>query len=339
MIFYKLFRYFCFLILLIITGFYFFRTVEIPYLSNLYSTIDRIYAEIPDNFRDESDPDLETLITQESLDLLQEPRMIIDGFFSNISTEYALEESIVRNHNNLEYLISEYLQYYDFFRDLIVYNDNRIVYKYSQFYSSSIINFEYKKTLRNNDNVTVEFVFDLAMLQAELNKKHTRMYLYYNGLFLYGKSLQNVSQEDIAKYIRPYQSSANTQKTFYNSKNLYVHTITDTLKHPLTLFIVDEPRGFNLGYLSQLLFILFFPALFILLAILDQVILHKIKNSEDSRVHNSNLKSIITSNLEDNNSLDWIDQWAELGDIVEKDIIEKDIIHTETIQEEKEKEE
>ena len=219
MIFYKLFRYFCFLILLIVTSFYFFRTVEIPYLSNLYNTIDRVYAEIPNNFRGDNTTDLETLITQSSLDLLQEPQMLINDFFNNISTEYALEESIIRNHNSLEYLISEYLQYYEFFKDLIVYYDDGIIYKYSQFYSTSIINFEYEKKLRNNDNVTVEFVFDLAMLQSELNKMNTRMYLYYNDQFLYGKHLQNISQEDIEKYIKPYQNSSNKKIPFYNSKN------------------------------------------------------------------------------------------------------------------------
>ena len=339
MIFYKLFRYLCFLILLIITGFYFFRTVEVPYLSNLYNTIDRIYTEIPNNFKSENDTDIETLITQNSLDLLQEPQMIVNNFFNNISTEYALEESIMRNHNNLEYLISEYLQYYDFFRDLIVYKDDGIVYKYSQFYSTSTINLEYKKMLRNNNTVTVDFVFDLAMLQSELNKTDARMYLYYNNKFLYGKHLQNISQEDIEKYIKPYQNSSNQQKSFINSKNLYVHTITETLKYPLTVFMIDEPAGFNVGYLLQFLFILFFPVLFVLLAVLDQIIFYKIKNSENNKTHNSNLKNIINSNLEDHNSLDWIDQWAELGDIVEKDIIEKENIYRENILEEKEKEE
>ena len=283
--------------------------------------------------------DLETLITQSSLDLLQEPQMLINDFFNNISTEYALEESIIRNHNSLEYLISEYLQYYEFFKDLIVYYDDGIIYKYSQFYSTSIINFEYEKKLRNNDNVTVEFVFDLAMLQSELNKMNTRMYLYYNDQFLYGKHLQNISQEDIEKYIKPYQNSSNKKIPFYNSKNLYVHTITDTLKYPLTVFIIDEPKGFNMGYLLQFLFILFFPVLFILLVVLDQVIFYKIKNSESKKVHNSNLKNIINSNLEDDNSLDWIDHWAELDDIVEKDIIEKDNINIENMLEEKDKEE
>ena len=75
-----------------------------------------------------------------------------------------------------------------------------------------------------------------------------------------------------------------------------------------------------MGYLLQFLFILFFPVLFILLVVLDQVIFYKIKNSESKKVHNSNLKNIINSNLEDDNSLDWIDHWAELDDIVEKDI-------------------
>ena len=338
MIFYKLLRYLCFLILLTITSFYFFRTVKIPYLSSLYNTIDRIYVEIPNNFRGKDGTDLETSITQLSLDLLQEPQTIIDDFFNNISTEYALEESIVRNHNNLEYLISEYLQYYEFFKDLIVHDDNVVIYKYSQFYSSSTINFEYKKMLRNDNKVTVEFVFDLAMLQSKLNKMNTRMYVCYDNKFLYGKHLQNISKEDIEKHIRPYQNFGKQQKSFYNSKNIYVHTITDTLEYPLTVFVIDEPKGFNMGYLSQFLFILFFPALFVLLVVLDQVVFYKIKNSESNRAHNSNLKNIITSNLEDNNSLDWIDQWAELGDIVEKDIIEKDNTHTETVLEEKNEE-
>ena len=70
--------------------------------------------------------------------------------------------------------------------------------------------------------------------------------------------------------------------------------------------------------------------------ILDQVVLYRIKNSENSRAHNSKLKSIISSNLEDDNSLDWIDHWAELEDIVEKDIVEKGNTHVETIEKSKE---
>ena len=324
MIFYKLFRYLCFLILLIITGFYFFRAVEIPYFSNLYNTIDRVYAEIPNNFRDEKDADLETLITQNSIDLLQEPQAIINDFFNNISTEYALEESMMRRYDNLAYLISEYLEYHEFFRDLIVYQNDMIIYKYSQLYSPSVIDFEYKKTLRNNNDVVVEFVFDLAMLQSELNKMNTRMYLLYDNKFLYGKHLQNIALTDIEKYIKPYQNSSKQQSSFYNSKNLYVHTITDNLKYPLTIFIVSERSGFDIGYLLQILFILFFPTLFVLLVVLDQIVFNKIKNSENSRVHSNNLKNILTKNLKDEDSLDWIDQWVELEDIVEKDIVEKD---------------
>lgn len=317
MIFYKLFRYLCFLLLLVITGFYFFRTVEIPYFSNLYDTIDRIYVEIPNNFRDENDVNLETLITQNSIDLLQEPKRIINDFFSNISTEYALEESMMRKYDNLAYLVSEYLQHYDFFRDLIVYHDNVIIYKYSQFYSSSIIDFEYKKTLRNND-IVVKFVFDLAMIQSELNKINTRMYVFYNNKFLYGRHLQDIALTDIEKYIQPYQNISKQRTSFYNSKNLYVHTITDNLGYPLTLFMVNERSGFDIGYLLQFLFILSFPLMFILLMILDQVVFYKIKNSENNRVHNNNLKNIMTNHLQDDESLDWIDQWVELEDIMEK---------------------
>ena len=324
MIFYKLFRYLCFLILLTITGFYFFRTVELPYFSNLYNTIDHIYEEIPSNFRDENDTDLETLIIQNSLELLQEPQMIINDFFNNISTEYALEESMMRKYDNLAYLISEYLQHYDFFRDLVVYHNGIVIYKYSQFYSRSVIDLEYKKVLRNNNTIIVEFVFDLAMLQSKLNKINTRMYIFYDNKFLYGKHLQNVALTDIEKRIKPYQNSSKQQTSFYNSKNLYVHTITENLKSPLTLFIVSERSGFDIGYLLQILFILFFPAVFVLLVILDQVVFYKIKNSENSRAHSDNLKNIITNNLTDGDSLDWIDQWVELEDIVEKDILEKD---------------
>ena len=320
MILYKLFRYLCFLILLVITGFYFFRTVEIPYLSNLYTTIDRIYEDIPNNFKDENATDLEILITQNSVDLLQEPHMIINDFFNNISTEYALEESMSRKYDNLAYLISEYLQHYDFFRDIIVYHNDVVIYKYSQFYSTSVIDFEYEKILRNKDTVVVNFVFDLEMLQSELNKINTRMYLFYNNKFLYGQHLQDIALTDIEKHIKPYQNSSKQQ----NSKNLYVHTVTDTLKHPLTVFIIDERDVFDIVFLLQLLFTLFFPLLFILLVVLDQVVFYKIKNSENNRVHKNNLKNIITNNLKDDKSLDWIDQWVELENIVEKDIAEKE---------------
>ncbi len=327
MIFYKLTRYCCFLILLMITGLYFFKSIKIPYLSNLYTGIDQVYINILNDFKDETDIDTETLITQSSLDLLKTPQMVINNFFNDISTEYALGESIKRNHEDLEYLISEYLQHYKYFRDFVVYQDETIVYKYRQLYSLSVIEFEYEKELRDATNVVVKFVFDLAMLQVELNKIDTRMYVLYNDTILYSQKIQSLASEDIKKYIKPYQNSDKPQTYSNDSKGLYINTITENLKYPLTIFIVDKNSVFNIGYLAQFLFILLFPALFILLITLDQIIYRKVKNLEDNKIHNKSLKNMTVSNFEDENSLEWIDQWAELEDIVIKDVTVKDTAH------------
>ncbi|MDK2819090.1 MAG: hypothetical protein KFW21_06550 [Spirochaetota bacterium] len=301
--------------------------MKIPYLSNLYTGIDQVYTNILHDFKDETDIDIETLITQSSLDLLKEPQMIINNFFNDISTEYALGESIKRNHEDLVYLISEYLQHYKYFRDFVVYQDEIMVYKYKQLYSLSVIEFEYEKKLRDTTNVIVKFVFDLAMLQAELNKIDTSMYVLYNDTILYSQKIQSLASEDIKKYIKPYQDSDKPQTYANESKGLYINTITENLKYPLTIFIVDKKSDFNIGYLVQFLFILLFPVLFILLIILDQIIYHKIKNLENNKIYNNSLKNMTANNFEDENSLEWIDQWVELEDIVIKDVRAKDTAH------------
>ncbi len=308
---YKLFRYLCFLCFVVLTVLYFFPQNNIPHLREFYQQLNTFYEEIPSHFSQEDQEYVDATLQKNANLLLLEPNNNIKNFLNNLSTENALDLAIDRDFNDLEYLVGEYFLYNQFFEDIVLFYNGRIIYKYNQSPPSDLIVLTNDITTRRGV-VHLEFGFQKQLLQKQLNQMQDSIIAKYRSSFFYSKE-KEYSQDELEDL------DSNNEN---NWKKVYKMTVSQQLKTPIDIYLVVK-KSYGVGRILQVMFLMLFPLFWVLLAVVDRMIIKAIAVNEEKKQHKDFLSSMIqqTSDEED---LGWLDDFVSGEDNVKNEVEQND---------------
>ncbi len=302
---YKIFRYLCFLFFVVLTVLYFFPQSNIPHLNEFYQKITDFYYEIPSHFSQEES--IENTLHRDVELLLLEPNNTIKNFFNNLSTDNALDWAVDRDFDDLEYLVGEYFLYNEFFENITVFYNDRMIYKYAQSTPPESIVITNDRPIRRGD-IHIEFAFKKEILLKQLDRLEDLIIISYGSEVLYSKN-KKVPQE-VLDFID--NSNEKTRSIIYET------TLHQQLKTPIKVYLVKQ-KTMGIGRILQILFLALFPLVWIILAIIDRKIINIIATHKEKQQQKDFLSSMIQQTSEDED-LNWLDDFVSGEEITKKEV-------------------
>ncbi len=306
---YKIIRYLCFLSFIVLTVLYFLPQDNMPHLNVFYQKITDFYQDIPSHFSQEESA--ENTLNRDTELLLLEPNNIIKNFFANLSTDNALDFAIDRDFDDLEYLISEYFLYNEFFENITLFYDDKMIYKYAQSISSKAMVITNDRPVRRG-NIHIEFAFKKDFILKQLDKLEELIIIRDGAEVLYSEN-KNVPQ-DVLDFIK--DSDEKPRSIIYET------TLQQQLKTPLQVYLVKQ-KTLGIGRILQILFLSLFPLGWIFLAIIDKKIVNIIAKQKEKQQHKDFLGNMIQNTTEDDD-LNWLEDFVSGEDTVKKEVENND---------------
>ncbi len=302
---YKIFRYLCFLFFVVLTVLYFFPQHNIPHLNEFYQKITDFYYEIPSHFSQEES--IENTLHRDVELLLLEPNSNIRNFFNNLSTDSALDWAIDRDFDDLEYLVSEYFLYNEFFENITLFYNDRVVYKYAQTTSSSSIVITNDRPVRRG-YIHLEFAFKKEILLKQLDRLEDLIIVSYGSGVIYSKN-KKVPQDVLDFIDNPNEKTRSI---------IYETTLHQQLKTPMQVYLVKQ-KTMGIGRILQILYLALLPLLWIVLAVIDKKLIHVIATNKEKQQHEDFLSNMVQQTAEEED-LNWLDDFVSGEELTKREV-------------------
>lgn len=301
---YKIIRYFFFLVFVMITVCYFLPRNYMPWLSGFYTSLENTYNSIPEYFN-MGKPDTGYFVIDDTKNNLLLPiERDVQNFFNDISSEFAIDSAIDRRFDDLNYLIQTYLIQNKFFEDVVLYYDDKMIYKKNQQISKNPIVLQYQQKTRRG-MIVIDFIFNNMLLQDYVkNSDSPHTILYYRSKYF--QSSENIK---LTKKLIQYQQKTNGQYDFSSRYYLHKKLIDHNLIFPITVYYLEEKKASVAGFF-QFLFLMLFPIFWGGIMVIDKSIVygiqqHKIRQNQKEFLAQNNLMDI-----DEDDSLDWLDEFV-----------------------------
>jgi len=318
MLIYKFFRYFFFIFLIIIAFLFLMRdTVSpIPKLEKFFSKIDLIYNDISNQNNRYNE-----LESQDAFYMFFDtPKKISTKLIKDLRFQPALSRVLNHDFNDIEYLIQEYFGNTLYFEDLIIMHNNKLIYKYQNIYLNSPFTLQYTIDV-NNIKVEMLLVFDSLIIQDAIDQNKQLVFIKdKNQLFIPNKVFNR--QELIKKQISKI-SGLKGYENIKNGKIVYYNTLTNFMKNPITIYIIEDQIK-NTKNFYQFLFLIFILLILVFCFFIDKMIFNSLKIRERNKIQ-QNLFSTNKGQDVVDESLSWIDRFVKIEEMTEQESNNKDI--------------
>ena len=329
MIIYKLFRYIIFLLLLGTTAMYLMRhTVEIPsFLGNYFSILDKAHLSIRKSMLGNSEEMLAQDLQKEGDNLVLSYQELSEDFFNDIGLETALFAALGRNFTDLHYMIEAYLTHYPEFKDVTVYENDNLIYKYNSSKRPSDFALRYNKNVYG-ENLVLEIEYDATILQDSVNKFTQAIIIKNQNTFYYNRKDKSITIPFL-NMIEGYYNPIDPASKLPNGKMLYSYKLNDEFRFPLTLFIVSENKTQGADWINML-WALIFPAIWLALFFMDRFLSHFIYQKTQMRKQHqamSQMANFKDDNNEKEDSLAWLDRFIKIEELTDKEIAHQEQVN------------
>ncbi|MGL4366758.1 MAG: hypothetical protein ACRCTQ_00525 [Brevinemataceae bacterium] len=310
---YKFFRYFVFLFLGILFILYLTKDFVKPvtWFDPMFGAIDNFYDSVLKS---------DGMDIQNQKYLSETADMISSGFFQNINSmksdlrfTASLGSALKYNFNDLEYLIQEYLAHLPLFRDVLLFKDKELLYKYRNIYLVNKFIVEYSTNLMDT-NLNMQVVFDQKILEMLLSDIEQKMIIRYQGKIYYADKYDSIPSVLLDK-INQFTDDKG-QFDFSKKERVYVQEIKDHFDAPVTLFLV-APRSANFGYhLLRLFVMMIFPLFIVLLIVLDRLLYSYLRVYFESMGQESSSGMSGGEGSQDlDDTLGWLDRFIKIEEL------------------------
>lgn len=303
---YRIIRYIFFLIFVGISIGYFIPREYTGIFHPIYNYLDYEYNSIPKrlNVPEHSASDI---VNSLSTKIFRPIKVDISQLLDDLTSNFAFDSAIDKDFSDLSYLIETYLTHNEFFEDIVLSYNDRIIYKKNLNMLDSALVFKHQVETRRGI-IKIDFVYNIQYLQSYVDRDVHPIILSYNTQFFY-----MLKYEDILNKVLSYQQQHETEKEFNLDKTYYVYTktITNDLEHPLELYYLEK-KEFNFANILQFFFLMLFPIFCIGLIVLDRKITSMIQQFNIENKHTGFLSQ--NSIDDESDSLEWLDDFIKQED-------------------------
>lgn len=311
MVIYNIIRYFIFLLMVLFLGLFFVDDSQIPYLSKLNNSIKQYYIGLSKQSSDNLNENLfNKMMESDTKYIFQTIDKDITLFLNDLSIDSALQSVLLKEFDDLLFLMSEYLLSNEYFVDLLIYKDKKLFYKYNVKQFRDVFSLNYKQL--SFGEIELVFVFKDEMIYQKLNQIEEELYIVIdNKMFTspHAHDLDTTIEKELISY-----TNGNTNKiTLSNGKSFYLYAYENNMIKQKINVYRSESTQWNLGTFFQLLFICLTIVILGMIVILDRIIFYKIIHYK----RYSNRESKIGESSEDN--LEWLESFIETENINTKE--------------------